>query len=224
MLIYGAGTAGVQTATAMAVSGQYQLLGFIDDDPAKVGRSVNSIQVFSASEIPRLVEQREVTDILLALPNASRSRRNEIIKGLQSLPVHIRTLPAWADLASGRVNVQDFRELDVEDLLGREPVPPNASLIASDLDGQIVLVSGAGGSIGGELCRQIILQKPKQLLLLDHNEFGLYTIHQGLQAICASHAPTVQLVNPAVSEAWGTTSTFFIGEASVNHQPNYFSL
>ena len=194
MLIYGAGTAGVQTATAMAVSGQYKLLGFIDDDLAKVGRSVNSIQVFSASEIPRLVEQREVTDILLALPNASRSRRNEIIQSLQSLPVHIRTLPAWADLASGRINVQDFRELDVEDLLGRDPVPPNASLIASDLDGQVVLVSGAGGSIGGELCRQIVLQQPRQLLLLDHNEFGLYSIHQELQAICATQSVIVELV------------------------------
>ncbi len=194
MLIYGAGTAGVQTATAMAVSGQYKLLGFIDDDPAKVGRSVNSIQVFAASEVPRLVETREVTDILLALPSASRSRRNEIIKSLQSLPIHIRTLPDWAGLASGRISVQDFRELDVEDLLGRDPVPPNASLIASDLHGQVVLVSGAGGSIGGELCRQIILQNPRQLLLLDHNEFGLYSIHQELLAVSSKLATTVQLV------------------------------
>jgi FlaA1/EpsC-like NDP-sugar epimerase len=194
MLIYGAGTAGVQTATAMAVSGQYQLLGFIDDDPTKVGRSVNSVQVFAASEVSRLVNERGATDILLALPSATRARRNEIIKSLQSLPVHIRTLPDWADLASGRVNVQDFRELDVEDLLGRDPVPPDVDLIASHLTGQVVMVSGAGGSIGGELCRQIVLQNPKQLLLLDHNEFGLYSIHQELQAICASQSANVELV------------------------------
>ena len=194
MLIYGAGTSGVQTATAMAVSGQYQLLGFIDDDPAKVGRSVNGVQVFAASEVPELVDSRSVTDILLALPSASRSRRNEIIQGLQSLPVHIRTLPDWSDLASGRITVQDFRELDIEDLLGRDPVAPNGSLLANHLSGQVVLVSGAGGSIGGELCRQIVLQNPRRLLLLDHNEFGLYSIHQELQAICAGEAPDVELV------------------------------
>ena len=194
MLIYGAGTAGVQTATAMAVSGQYQLLGFIDDDPSKVGRSVNSIQVFPASEVSRLVSERGATDILLALPSATRARRNQIIKSLQSLPVHIRTLPAWSDLTSGRVNVQDFRELEVEDLLGRDPVPPDVDLIASHLTGQVVLVSGAGGSIGGELCRQIVLQRPGQLLLLDHNEFGLYSIHQELLAICATHSLKVELV------------------------------
>ena len=194
MLIYGAGTAGVQTATAMAVSGQYQLLGFIDDDLSKVGRSVNDVQVFAASAVPEMVAKNEVTDILLALPSASRSRRNEIIQSLQSLPVHIRTLPAWSDLASGRISVQDFRELDVEDLLGREPVPPDTALLGQNLTGLVVLVTGAGGSIGGELCRQIILQNPRQLLLLDHNEFGLYTIHQELQGICVDRALGVELV------------------------------
>ena len=194
MLIYGAGTAGVQTATALAVSGQYHLLGFIDDDLAKVGRSVNSVQVFAASEVPKLVEKYEVTDILLALPSASRARRNEIIASLQSLPVHIRTLPGWADLASGRINVQDFTELDVEDLLGRDPVAPDNELLASHLTGQVVMVTGAGGSIGGELCRQILLQRPAQLLLLDHNEFGLYSIHQELQQVCATNRLTALLV------------------------------
>ena len=194
MLIYGAGTAGVQTATAMAVSGQYQLLGFIDDDRSKVGRSVNGVQVFAASAVPDLVAKNEVTDILLALPSASRSRRNEIIQSLQSLPVHIRTLPAWSDLASGRISVQDFRELDVEDLLGREPVPPDTALLGQNLTGLVVLVTGAGGSIGSELCRQIIFQSPRQLLLLDHNEFGLYTIHQELQGICVNRAFGVELV------------------------------
>ncbi len=194
MLIYGAGTAGVQTATAMAVSGQYHLLGFIDDDPSKVGRSVNGAQVFAASAVPDLVSKSGVTDILMALPSASRSRRNEIIQGLQTLPVHIRTLPAWSDLASGRITASDFRELDVEDLLGREPVPPDTALLGQNLTGLVVLVTGAGGSIGGELCRQIVLQNPRQLLLLDHNEFGLYTIHQELQGICASFAQAVVLV------------------------------
>ena len=194
LLIYGAGTSGVQTASALRVSSQFELLGFVDDDPGKVGRSVNGIPVFAPSEVPNVVALQGVTDILLALPSASRDRRNTIINSLRVLPVHIRTLPGLADLASGRVTVQDFRDLDVEDLLGRDPVPPNADLIARDLAGQVVLVTGAGGSIGGELTRQIVLQQPRQLLLLDHNEFGLYSIHQELQGICASQDLTVELV------------------------------
>ena len=192
VLIYGAGTAGVQTATAMSVSGQFRLAGFIDDDQAMIGRSINNVPVYGASSIARLVEAG-VTDILLALPSTSRIRRNEIIATLQSLPVHIRTLPNWADLASGRITVQDFRELDVEDLLGRDPVPPDQQLIASILFGQVVMVTGAGGSIGGELCRQIIQQQPKQLLLFEHNEFGLYAIHQELLAISSSQNLEVEL-------------------------------
>ena len=194
MLIYGAGTAGVQTASAMGFADQFVLLGFIDDDPGKVGRSVNGVPVVAPASVPELVASREVSDILLALPSASRSRRNDIIKSLQALPVHIRTLPGWADLATGRVTVRDFRELDVEDLLGRDPVPPDSELLATHLTGQVVLVTGAGGSIGAELSRQILQQKPRQLLLLDHNEFGLYSIHQELQAICLAQELKVELV------------------------------
>lgn len=194
LLIFGAGTSGVQTASALGVSGQFALLGFVDDDPAKIGRSINGIPVFSLSQVPEVVATQGVTDILLALPSASRDRRNSIIDSLRSCPVHIRTLPAFGDLASGRVTVQDIRELDVEDLLGRDPVPPDAELLARDLAGQVVLVTGAGGSIGGELTRQIVLQGPRQLLLLDHNEFGLYSIHQELQGICAGRGLSVELV------------------------------
>jgi FlaA1/EpsC-like NDP-sugar epimerase len=194
LLIFGAGTSGVQTATALRVSREFALLGFVDDDPIKVGRSINGVPVFAPSEVPDVVTQQGVTDILLALPSVSRDRRKSIIDSLRELPVHIRTLPALADLASGRVTVQDFGELDVEDLLGRDPVPPNVELIARDLAGQVVLVTGAGGSIGGELTRQIVLQQPRQLLLLDHNEFGLYSIHQELQGICAASGLSVELV------------------------------
>ena len=194
MLIYGAGTAGVQTASAMGFADQFVLLGFIDDDPGKVGRSVNGVPVVAPASVPELVASRDVSDILLALPSASRSRRNDIIKSLQSLPVHIRTLPGWADLATGRVTVQDFRELDVEDLLGRDPVAPDTGLLATHLTGQVVLVTGAGGSIGAELSRLILQQQPRQLLLLDHNEFGLYSIHHELQAICVAQNLKVALV------------------------------
>ena len=193
VLIYGAGTAGAQTASALGVSAQYVLIGFIDDDAAKVNRSINGLPVFSPAQVSDVVTRQGVTDILLALPSVARDRRNSIIDSLRKLPVHIRTLPGLADLASGRVTIQDFRELDVEDLLGRAPVPPNPALMARDLAGQVVLVSGAGGSIGGELTRQIVVQRPRQLLLLDHNEFGLYAIHQELQGMCAARGLAVEL-------------------------------
>ncbi len=193
-LIYGAGLAGAQTAAALAMSGQYSLLGFVDDDPAKVGRSINGVQVYAGKEIATIVEKEGVTDILLALPRVSRERRNRIIESLRHLPVHIRTLPGMADLTSGRVTVQDFRELDIEDLLGRDPVPPDADLMARDLAQKTVLVTGAGGSIGGELCRQILRQRPRQLLLLDHSEFALYSMHQELEALCRGAGLATQLL------------------------------
>jgi FlaA1/EpsC-like NDP-sugar epimerase len=193
-LIYGAGDAGAQTASAFQVTGQLKLVAFVDDDPRKVGRSINGIAVLAPADVPEFVAQERITDILLALPSVSRDRRNQIIQSLESLPVHVRSLPSMADLTSGKVTVQDFHELDIEDLLGREPVPPRAELMARDLVGQVVLVSGAGGSIGAELTRQIMLQRPRQLLLLDHNEFGLYAIHQELQALAAASALTVELV------------------------------
>jgi FlaA1/EpsC-like NDP-sugar epimerase len=194
LLIFGAGVAGVQTASAIGISGQYVLLGFVDDDASKAGRSINGVPVFSPADIPDVVTRQGVTDILLALPSVSRQRRNGIIQDLRSLPVHIRTLPGMADLASGRVTVRDFRELDIEDLLGRDPVPPDAELLADALTGRVVLVTGAGGSIGGELCRQIVLHRPSQLILLDHNEFGLYNIHRELQALCGASDLLITLV------------------------------
>lgn len=182
LLIYGAGDAGAQTAAAVANGGEFQLLGFVDDDPTKIGRHINGVPVFAPHAVADTVERLGISDVLLALPSASRQRRHQIIEGLRSVPVHIRTLPGMADLASGRVVVSDFRELDLEDLLGRDPVPPNSALLARDLANKVVLVTGAGGSIGAELCRQILAEYPAKLLLVEHNEFGLYTIHQELQA------------------------------------------
>lgn len=194
LLIYGAGTAGVQTAAGLAVSGEFQPVGFLDDDAAKVGRSINGVNVFSPTQVLALVERLGVTDILLALPSVSRERRNDIIASLREVPVHVRTLPGLADLASGRVSVQDFRELDLEDLLGRAAVQPQAELLASKLIGQTVLVTGAGGSIGSELCRQVLLESPRRLLLLDHNEFGLYSVHSELVTLCRVNARQVELI------------------------------
>ena len=194
LLIYGAGEAGVQTASALGVGQRFVLLGFIDDHKTKIGRSINGVDIMAPDDVAGAVERLGVTDILLAMPSLGRARRNEIITRLRSLPVHVRTLPGMFDLASGRVAIQDFQELDVEDLLGRAPVPPDAALLAKNLAGKVVLVTGAGGSIGSELCRQIILEQPRQLVLVDHNEFGLYSIHRELQGLCAEREVPVEVI------------------------------
>ena len=194
LLIYGAGEAGVQTAAAIANAREFALVGFVDEDPAKTGRSINGVTVYQPQKISELVERRAVTDILLALPSVSRARRNEIIASLRSLPVHIRTLPGMSDLATGRVTLRDFNELDIEDLLGRDAVAPDPSALARNIAQRVVMVTGAGGSIGSELCRQILQEKPRQLVLLDHSEFGLYSVHQELLALCSARHSEVEVV------------------------------
>ncbi len=194
LLIYGAGEAGAQISSALAISGQFKLIGFLDDDSSKIGQTINGNPVFSAADAHAIVRAAAATDILLALPSTTRERRNQIIQGLSTLAVHIRTLPSLSDLTSGSLSAQDLRELDVEDLLGREAVAPQVELLAQSLFDQVILITGAGGSIGSELCRQILQAHPRRLLLLDHNEFGLYALHRELQAWCQAQACCVELV------------------------------
>ena len=195
LIIYGAGAAGAQMAAALSSARQpMQLCGFVDDDVAKVGRTINDIVVYAPSQLPALVSRLGLTDILLALPSVTRARRNEIVTELRSLPVHVRTVPGLSDLATGRVTFHDMLELDIEDLLGREPVPPQSELLARNLADKVVLVTGAGGSIGSELCRQILLERPTRILLLDHSEFALYSIHSELSAIKTARSLDVDLV------------------------------
>ena len=205
LLIYGAGAAGVETAAALSMSRQYKLVGYVDDDVSKVGSTLNGARVYPAARLPELIAEYAVTDILLAMPSASRERRFQILEMAKLLPVHVQTLPRLSDLATGLVTVQDIRELDVEDLLGRAPVPPRLDLLANELHGQVVLVTGAGGSIGSELTRQILAQRPRQLLLLDQNEFGLYTVHQELLAL-ARAAGWVPDVIPLLGSVTATAS------------------
>ena len=183
LLIYGAGSAGAQTAAGLVGMRQYELQGFVDDDAAKIGRSINGVRVYAPQALPAVVQRLGVTDVLLAVPSSTRQRRRQIIESLSDLPVRIRTLPGLSDLASGRVTVTDFQDLDIEDLIGREPVAPQASLLGRNLAGQVVMVTGAGGSIGSELCRQIVQEGPARLLLVDHSEYALYAIHHELQAL-----------------------------------------
>ena len=182
LLIYGAGHSGMQIASALRQSGQYFLAGYIDDSPQYQGSNLNGLMVYPPSEIPRLIDTHGVTDILLAMPSIDRTRRNAILSDLRELQVHVRSLPDLVDLAQGHVTVLDIKELDPDDLLGREPVAPNRQLIEKNILNKVVLISGAGGSIGSELCRQILQVGPKQLLLLDHSEYVLYAIEAELRA------------------------------------------
>ena len=194
LLIYGAGSAGAQTAAGLGNMHQYQLKGFVDDDANKVGRSINGVRVHAPAALPDVVRRLAITDVLLALPSSTRQRRRQIIESLRDLPVRVRTLPGLSDLASGRVTVTDFQDLEIEDLLGREPVAPDPGLLGRNLSGTVVLVTGAGGSIGSELCRQIVREQPRQLLLVDHSEYALYTIHHELQTLADQGAHRCTLV------------------------------
>lgn len=181
VLIYGAGSAGRQLAAGLANSADIEAVAFVDDDATLHGSVINGRRIYAPKNLRSLIEKLEIDDVLLAIPSASRQRRNEIIEELRTTAATIRTLPGINDLAHGRVTVNDLRKLDIEDLLGRDPVPPNQALLSKNILGKSVLVTGAGGSIGSELCRQILTLGPERLVLVDHSEYNLYAIDQDLR-------------------------------------------
>lgn len=182
-LVYGAGEAGRQLAVALNAGYEMQVVGFLDDDNRLHGHLINSHPIFSPDDLEDLIESKGVTHVLMAIPSVSRVRRNEILKKITIRQVVVRTLPSMSDLAEGRVTTSDLRELDLDDLLGREAVAPNHLLLAKNISARCVMVTGAGGSIGGELCRQIIRLEPEKLLLVDISEFALYAIHSELEGL-----------------------------------------
>jgi len=192
-LIYGAGSAGRQLAGGLLTSAEVRIIGYVDDDERLHGHNLNGLNIYSPNELARVVRSKQITQIFLAIPSVTQRRRNEVINELLPLRVQVRTLPGLADLASGKVTVSDLRELNIEDLLGREPVFPNPLMLAKNITGKLVMVTGAGGSIGSELCRQIIKARPTSLLLVDLSEFALYEIHRELEA-------TVQEISLPYSE------------------------
>ena len=197
VLVYGAGSAGRQLAAAMAHGHEMQVLGFLDDDDRLHGQVLNGLRIYNPQNLGEVLGRLPVTDVLLALPTATRQRRNAILAELAHHQVAVRTLPSVADLAAGRVGLSDVRELDIDDLLGRDAVKPNGLLINRNTHHKTVLVTGAGGSIGSELCRQILQCQPQQLLLLEMSEFALYQIHQDLQAQLARQADETALAGDA---------------------------
>lgn len=178
--IYGAGDAGVQIASALTNGSRFKPVAFLDDSLALQGNFIEGLPVYSAERITDLIENSGISEVLLAMPSVPRSRRNEIISMLEFHPVHVSTLPGLDDLASGIVRVEDIREVGVGDLLGRDAVEPDQDLLHANIKNKVVLVSGAGGSIGAELCRQIVKIGPSKLILYERGEHALYTIENEL--------------------------------------------
>ena len=183
VVIYGAGSAGLQLAEALGNGYEMQVMGFFDDDSRLHGHVLNGLPIFEPDDLPDLIASKNLTHILLAMPSLSRARRNEILKYVSRHQVVVRTLPSLSDLAEGRVTVSDIKDLDIDDLLGRDPVTPNHILLVKNISDKTVLVTGAGGSIGSELCRQILRLQPTKILLIEVSEYALYKILTELEAL-----------------------------------------
>ncbi|NMW22000.1 MAG: polysaccharide biosynthesis protein [Chlorobiaceae bacterium] len=181
LIIYGAGSAGVEIMNAINRSKKYDLVGFVDDEKQLHGRTINGMKVYSFTQAEDLIVQQGISNILLAMPSVSRVRRSEIVNKFKKFPVHIQMLPGFEELVDGRVSISDIKEIQIEDLLGRDPVPVNNALVNEIIEGRVVLVTGAGGSIGSELCRQLLAANPSKLLLVDNAEHNLYIINNDLQ-------------------------------------------
>jgi len=186
VVIYGAGGAGIQAAAALINAGTYQPVAFVDDDSSRLGELLHGLPVLDRAGLESLLAHREVDAVLLAMPSAARSQRMEVVRYLESLDARIRikTVPALPDIITGKARIEELRDVCVEDLLGRDAVPPRQELLEIAVKGKVVMVTGAGGSIGGELSRQIVQLGPRRLVLLEASEIGLYSIEQELRALC----------------------------------------
>jgi len=197
VLIYGAGESGRQLLTALHHGDQYRVVAFVDDDPQAQHSVINGLQVASPRELETLIADHAITQVLLAIPSATTERRREIINSLVGLPVHVRTVPKINELVAGAAAVSQIQDIDLDDLLGRDPVPPHPELIDRCITDKVVMVTGGGGSIGAELCRQILAARPRALVLLDSSEYALYRIERelrGLQQRRGTHIETVCLL------------------------------
>lgn len=181
--IYGAGHSGMQLASALRAGHEYLPVALIDDKKELHGATIAGVKVWPSSELPRLVAEKQIKEVLLAMPSLRKAQQKLILEQLEPLKVKIKVTPPIASLVNGELRVQDIRDIEIEDLLGRDAVEPDMRLLSTCITGRTVMVTGAGGSIGSELCRQIIRLAPKRLLLLDMSEFALYSIEQELQEI-----------------------------------------
>ena len=192
--IYGAGEAGARLSNSLLATRTFHPVAFVDDNRAMRGSSVNGVRVYPPDRLPELIRNLKIDRILLALPSETRRRRREILTTLELLGLHIQTVPEIEQLVAGTASVADIREVDVGDLLGRDTVPPNAALLDACIRHRVVMVTGAGGSIGSELCRQIVLQEPTRLLLFEMSELALYNIERELRTTIERHGLKVDLI------------------------------
>jgi FlaA1/EpsC-like NDP-sugar epimerase len=191
--IYGAGAAGAQLARSLRESGQYMPVAFLDADKSLQRTVTTGLKVYAPERLPELIGRQHISSVLLAIPSCSRRQRQAILKSLEPLPVHVRTVPEISDIIAGHATVADVREVDANDVLGRDPVPPNEALLDACIRDKVVMVSGAGGSIGSELCRQIVLLAPRRLVLLEMSEPALYQIDRELRMIASAQKLDVQI-------------------------------
>ena len=194
VIIYGAGEGGLQLVNSLFHGRHYIPIALVDDNPALQGMSVGGLRVYAPDQIPGLVESIGVQVVLLAVPSMERSQRRRIVEGLEDLGVEIKTIPGLNEIISGRAKISELRAVSPEDLLGRDPVAPNPELLGKNITGRSVMVTGAGGSIGSELCRQILSQNPKTLVLFEVSEFALYTIEAELSEIAARFSYATKIV------------------------------
>lgn len=187
VVIYGAGSTGTQLGSTLAQGYQYCVVGYVDDNPRLHRMVIHGVRVFAVEQIDTVVKSYGVRQIFLAVPSASKDRRREILSRLEPLALKVSTLPSMQDVISGRVRIDQVRDVDVDDLLGRDPVPPRSELLDACIRGKSVLVTGAGGSIGSELCRQIVTLSPKRLALFELSEYSLYQLEQELTPIAVEH-------------------------------------
>ena len=183
LVIYGAGTSGRQLLQALRQDSDHFPIAFLDDDPQKQGMLVGGLRVYPAGQLEDLIEANGVRAVLLAVPSATKLRRSEILRSMEQYPVHLRTIPGLDDMMSGKARVDELNEIGIEDLLGRDPIDPRQDLLSANITGKVVMVTGAGGSIGSELCRQILRLAPHQIVLFEISELALYSIEQELQAV-----------------------------------------
>ena len=183
VVIYGAGSAGIQLESAMKHNSEIKVVAFIDDDPTIQGRYIEGKKIHDPSSLSELAEKHKVSEVLLAIPSISRTNKYKLLQFLKQFPVVIRLVPSITDLAQGRVSVSDLKRIKIEDLLKREVREPDRELLAKDIQGRNVLITGAGGSIGSEICRQAIRQQPNLLILFEINEHALYKIEKELLEI-----------------------------------------
>jgi FlaA1/EpsC-like NDP-sugar epimerase len=181
VIIYGAGSAGVQLAVSLQSGNEYMPIAMLDDDPKLHGKKVTGLEVYRPSALATLCRESDVQRVLLAVPRAGNRGRRQILQHLSGFPVQVQTIPDFGDIVSGKARVDEISDVDVEDLLGRDPVPPNPQLLEACVTGKNVLVTGAGGSIGSELCRQLLALNPKRLIMFEISEAGLYSIHRQLE-------------------------------------------